>query len=226
MKVLVIDDDAKLGALLVQYLQQQGATALHAASPEEGLRRAKAEAPDVLVLDVMMPGMSGFDVLKALRARGDAVPVLMLTARGDLADKVAGLELGADDYLAKPFEPRELLARLQAVLRRGRLTGSAEVQVLGALSVDPGRKAAALKGKDLGLSALEFDALAILVQHSGQVLSRDQLMERLKGLEHEAFDRSVDVLVSRLRQKLKDDPRKPRYIRTVYGAGYEFLRQS
>jgi two-component system phosphate regulon response regulator OmpR len=226
MKVLVIDDDVKLGALLVQYLQQQGATALHVASPEEGLRRAKAEAPDVLVLDVMMPGMSGFDVLKALRARGDALPVLMLTARGDLADKVAGLELGADDYLAKPFEPRELLARLQAILRRGRLAGSAEVQVLGPLSVDHSRKAASLKGKDLGLSALEFDALAILVQHSGQVLTRDQLMERLKGLEHEAFDRSVDVLVSRLRQKLKDDPRKPRYIRTVYGTGYEFLRQA
>jgi DNA-binding response OmpR family regulator len=225
MKVLVIDDDVKLGALLVQYLQQQGATALHASSPEEGLRRAKAEAPDVLVLDVMMPGLSGFDVLKALRARGDAVPVLMLTARGDLADKVAGLELGADDYLAKPFEPRELLARLQAILRRGRLAASAEVQVVGALSVDPSRKTASLKGKDLGLSALEFDALAILVQHSGQVLTRDQLMERLKGMEHEAFDRSMDVLVSRLRQKLKDDPRKPRYIRTVYGAGYEFLRQ-
>jgi DNA-binding response OmpR family regulator len=226
MKVLVIDDDPKLGALLVQYLQQQGATALHALNPEEGLRRAKADAPDVLVLDVMMPGMSGLDLLKTLRGRGDAVPVLMLTARGDLADKVAGLELGADDYLAKPFEPRELLARLQAILRRGRLAGSAELQVLGALSVDHSRKAASLKGKDLGLSALEFDALAILVQHSGQVLTRDQLMERLKGMEHEAFDRSVDVLVSRLRQKLKDDPRKPRYIRTVYGAGYEFLRQT
>ena len=225
MKVLVIDDDIKLGALLVQYLQQQGAVALHAASPEEGLRRVKSESPDVLVLDVMMPGMSGFDVLKALRSRGDAVPVLMLTARGDLADKVSGLELGADDYLPKPFEPRELLARLHAILRRGRLAGSVEVQALGALTVDHSRKAAALKGKDMGLSALEFDALAILVQHSGQVLTRDQLMERLKGLEHEALDRSVDVLVSRLRQKLKDDPRKPRYIRTVYGAGYEFLRQ-
>ena len=225
MKVLVIDDDAKLGALLVQYLQQQGATAMHSLSPEEGLRRAKSDAPDVLVLDVMMPNLSGFDVLKALRTRGDAVPVLMLTARGDLADKVAGLELGADDYLPKPFEPRELLARLQAILRRGRLAGSAEVQELGILSIDHGRKAASLKGKDLGLSALEYEALAVLVRHMGQVLTRDQLMERLKGLEHEAFDRSVDVLVSRLRQKLKDDPRKPRFIRTVYGAGYEFLRQ-
>ena len=225
MKVLVIDDDLKLGALLVQYLQQQGATALHVPNPEESLRRLKSEAPDVLVLDVMMPTLSGFDVLKALRARGDAVPVLMLTARGDLADKVAGLELGADDYLAKPFEPRELLARLQAILRRGRLAGAAEVQELGSLTVDHSRKSASLKGKDLGLSALEYEALAILVRHMGQVLSRDQLMERLKGLEHEAFDRSVDVLVSRLRQKLKDDPRKPRYIRTVYGAGYEFLRQ-
>ena len=226
MKVLVIDDDAKLGALLVQYLQQQGAVALHALTPEEGLRRAKADAPDVLVLDVMLPGMNGFEVLKALRQRGDALPVLMLTARGELADKVAGLELGADDYLPKPFEPRELLARLQAILRRGRLAGSADVETLGGLSIDHGRKGASLKGRDLGLSALEYEALAVLARHSGQVLSRDQLMERLKGIEHDAFDRSVDVLVSRLRQKLKDDPRKPRYIRTVYGAGYEFLRQA
>jgi two-component system phosphate regulon response regulator OmpR len=226
MKVLVIDDDAKLGALLVQYLQQQGAVALHALTPEEGLRKLKSEAPDVLVLDVMMPVLSGFDVLKDLRARGDALPVLMLTARGDLADRVAGLEMGADDYLAKPFQPRELLARLQAILRRGRLAGALEMQDLGHLTVDHGRKSASLKGKDLGLSALEYEALAILVRHVGQVLTRDQLMERLKGLEHEAFDRSVDVLVSRLRQKLKDDPRHPRYIRTVYGAGYEFLRQA
>ena len=225
MKVLVIDDDVKLGDLLVQYLHQQGASALHAVNPEDGLRKLKAFGPDVLVLDVMMPGMSGLDLLKELRTRGDAVPVLMLTARGDLADKVAGLELGADDYLSKPFEPRELLARLQAILRRGRLAGSVEVEELGALTLDHNRKAASLKGKDLGLSALEYEAMAILVRHAGQVLSRDQLMERLKGLEHEAFDRSVDVLVSRLRQKLKDDPRRPRFIRTVYGAGYEFLRQ-
>src|SRR5689334_1468995 len=126
MKVLVIDDDVKLGALLVQYLQQQGVTALHAAGPEEGLRRAEAEAADGLGLGLMMAGMGGFERLKALRARGDNQPVLMLSARGELADKVAGLELGADDYLAKPFEPRELLARLQAILRRGRLAASAE----------------------------------------------------------------------------------------------------
>ncbi len=226
MKVLVVDDDPKLGALLVRYLQQQGATALHVANPEEGLRRVRSEAPDVLVLDVMMPQLSGLEMLKTLRGRGDNVPVLMLTARGELADKVAGLELGADDYLAKPFEPRELLARLQAILRRGRLAGSAEAQKLGALVVDHGRKSASLKGRDLALSALEFEALAILVRHMGQVLTRDQLMERLKGFEHEAFDRSVDVLISRLRQKLKDDPRKPQFIRTVYGAGYEFLRQA
>lgn len=224
MKTLVLDDDPKLGKLVVDYLAKNGVVARHAATVKDFERLLKQEPPDVLVLDVMLPEKDGFQVLRELREKGESLPVLMLTARGELSDKVLGLELGADDYLSKPFEPRELLARLQALARRSRPV-TAGVTRHGALTLDHGRRAAMLNGKDLELSAYEFAGMASLAASMGRVLTRDQLMERLKGLEHESFDRSLDVLVSRLRQKLGDDARKPRFIKTVYGAGYLFLEQ-
>jgi DNA-binding response OmpR family regulator len=178
----------------------------------------------VVVLDVMLPGKDGLQVLRELRQKGGPMPALMLSARGELSDKILGLELGADDYLAKPFEPSELLARLNALARRSRPPAHGASQ-FGALTLDHDRKEARLGGKDLGLSAYEFAGLAALTASNGMTLSRDQLMERLKGLEHDAKDRSLDVLVSRLRQKLGDEPRKPKYIKSVYGEGYAFLKQ-
>lgn len=224
MKVLVLDDDPKLGRLVVDYLAKHGVTAKQAVTPRDFERVLRQDPADVLVLDVMLPEKDGFAVLRELRARGDATPVLMLTARGELADKVLGLETGADDYLPKPFEPRELLARLQALARRAK-PASGGVTQHGALHLDHGRRSASLKGQDLGLSAYEFAALAALAASAGRVLSRDQLMDRLRGTEHEASDRSLDVLVSRLRKVLGDDPRKPSFIKTVYGSGYLFLEQ-
>ncbi len=224
MKVLVLDDDPKLGRLVVDYLAKNAVVARHAAAAREFEKLLKQEPPDVVVLDVMLPEKDGYQVLKELRERGESIPVIMLTARGELSDKVLGLELGADDYLAKPFEPRELLARLQALARRGRPM-NAGVTRHGALVLDHGRRAAALNGRDLELSAYEFAGLASLAASVGRVLTRDHLMERLKGIEHESYDRSLDVLVSRLRQKLGDDARHPRFIKTVYGAGYLFLEQ-
>jgi two-component system phosphate regulon response regulator OmpR len=224
MKVLVLDDDPKLGRLVVDYLSKHGVAAKHAAEPRAFERLLRQDPADVLVLDVMLPDKDGFAVLRELRGRGDSTPVLMLTARGELADKVLGLETGADDYLPKPFEPRELLARLQALARRAKPSSGGTTQH-GALSLDHGRRSASLGGTDLGLSAYEFAALAALAASAGRVLSRDQLMDRLRGTEHEATDRSLDVLVSRLRKLLGDDPRKPRFIKTVYGTGYVFLEQ-
>ena len=224
MKTLILDDDPKLGKLVVEYLSKNGVIARHVTTAKDFERQIKQDPPDVVVLDVMLPEKDGFQVLRELRAKGESLPVMMLTARGELTDKVLGLELGADDYLSKPFEPRELLARLQALSRRNRPV-TAGITRHGALTLDHGRRSAALNGKDLELSAYEFAGMASLAASMGRVLTRDQLMERLKGLEHESFDRSLDVLVSRLRQKLGDDARKPRFIKTVYGAGYLFLEQ-
>jgi two-component system phosphate regulon response regulator OmpR len=225
MKVLILDDDPKLGKLVVDYLAKHGVTARLAVHARDFERLMHQDPPDAAVMDVMLPDKDGLQVLKELREKGERLPVLMLSARGELTDKVLGLELGADDYLAKPFEPRELLARLQALLRRSRPATSGSTQ-FGALTLDHSRRQAVLGGRDLDLSAYEFAGLAALAAAAGRVMSRDQLMERLKGLEHESFDRSLDVLVSRLRQKLGDDARKPRFIKTVYGAGYLFLEQT
>jgi DNA-binding response OmpR family regulator len=224
MKVLILDDDPKLGKLVVDYLAKHGVTARLAVHARDFERMLHQDPPDAAVLDVMLPEKDGLQVLRELREKGERLPVLMLSARGELADKVLGLELGADDYLAKPFEPRELLARLQALQRRSRPVSSGSTQH-GPLLLDHSRRQANLEGRDLELSAYEFAGLAALAAAAGRVMSRDQLMERLKGLEHESYDRSLDVLVSRLRQKLGDDARKPRFIKTVYGAGYLFLEQ-
>jgi DNA-binding response OmpR family regulator len=221
-RVLLIDDDEALGGLLTEYLDQFGFTVKAVTRPEDGLRAVQADPPDIVVLDVMMPGMDGFAVCRRLR-ESSRVPVVMLTARGGVMDRIVGLELGADDYLPKPFEPRELVARLQAVLRRGAARDADEVVRLGRLEVDLGGHAARLDGKPLELTAAEIALLGLLVRNRRAALSRDRILEATRGLDWEAYDRSVDVLVSRLRQKLGDDPRNPTFIKTVRGLGYRFI---
>jgi two-component system phosphate regulon response regulator OmpR len=219
-RVLVIDDDRKLCGLLSAYLGGSGFEVLTAHDADEGLRLLRADHPDLVVLDVMLPGMDGFETCRAIR-RASAVPIVMLTARGDVTDRVVGLELGADDYMQKPFEPRELVARIQAILRRGRSTD--DVWTFGALRVDPQRRSAYLNDEQVPLTTAEFDLLELLIRSRGRVLSRGNILDQVKGETWDAFDRSIDVLVSRLRQKLDDDPRQPRYVRTVRGSGYAFV---
>jgi len=218
--VLVIDDDRKLRGLLTEYLATVGFEVIAAGRAEDGLRLLRSERPQIVILDVMLPGMDGFEVCRSIR-RESAVPIIMLTARGDVTDRVVGLELGADDYLAKPFEPRELVARIEAILRRGR--GSSETWSFGELRVDPSRRSATLDGVDLALTTAEFDLLEMLVRSRGRVLSRSHILDGVRGDGWDSLDRSIDVLVSRLRNKLGDDPRQPRFVRTVRGAGYAFV---
>jgi DNA-binding response OmpR family regulator len=222
IKALLIDDDRKLAALLTEYLLRFEIQLLQAANGDDGLRQLRLESPDCVLLDVMLPGKDGFEICREIRSSSD-VPVVMLTARGEVADRIVGLEIGADDYLPKPFEPRELAARIQAVLRRKQAPARGEILRCGDLEVDMSRRSARRGTEDLRLTALEFDALAIFARYPGTVLHRERLVDLLKGGEWDPVNRSLDVLVSRLRQKLGDDPHLPRYLKTVRGTGYLFL---
>jgi DNA-binding response OmpR family regulator len=195
-----------------------------AASGVAGLERLGAEPYDALVLDLSLPDMDGLEVCRRLRARSD-VPVLMLTARGDAMDRVVGLELGADDYLPKPFEPRELLARLRAILRRGRSPQRAALLQYGRLEIDRDARVVRLDGIEKPLTSFQFALLVALAENAGRVLSRDALMDLVRGEKLDAFDRSIDVHVSRIRAAIEDDPKKPRRIITVRGTGYVFAKQ-
>jgi DNA-binding response OmpR family regulator len=217
-RVLIIDDDERLNDLLTKYLGRFGFSVRSAVHPKAGLRALKEDPPDVLVLDVMLPDMDGFAVCRKVRETS-GIPIVMLTARGDVADRVVGLELGADDYLPKPFEPRELVARIQAVLRRQDRVDSRDTRV-GALTLNWTGHSARMEGRDLALTTAEFELLGLLARNRGRVLSRDRILDQTRGIDWEAYDRSVDVLVSRLRQKLGDNPKQPRLIRTVRGVGY------
>ena len=221
-RVLIIDDDERLTTLLAEYLGGFGFAVRAAKHPEAGLRMLKLDPPDLLVLDVMLPDMDGLSVCRKIRETS-RIPIIMLTARGDVTDRIVGLELGADDYLPKPFEPRELVARMQAVLRRG---NPEEMEIIrsGAVEVNFSTRTARLDGRELPLTAAEFELLGFLVRNPGRVLSRERIMEGTHGINWEAFDRSIDVLISRLRQKLGDEARQPVFIRTVRGVGYSFMR--
>jgi two-component system phosphate regulon response regulator OmpR len=220
--ILVIDDDLKLNRLLQEYLSQHHFQVVAATHPDEGLSLLRRRKPDLVILDVMLPDQDGFEVCKQIR-KESVVPIIMLTARGDVMDRVVGLELGADDYLGKPFEPRELLARIQSVLRRANPQETAEVLAAGKLTIDLAKHAANLGGAELELTAMEYEILALFMKNPGRVLDRDTLLESMRGLEWEAYDRSMDVLISRLRQKLGDDPKHPEYIKTIRGTGYMFI---
>ena len=224
-RVLIIDDDRKLAAMLVDYLRPRGIAAEVALDAKRGLAALAAGSFDAVVLDVMLPDLDGFEVCRRVRASSD-VPVLMLTARGDPEDRVVGLELGADDYLPKPFDPRELLARLHAIVRRRSGGGAARPSVLrfGRLAIDPAARQVRRDGVLCPLTAYQFDILYLLARNAGRVLSRDAILERLRHSSHEAFDRSIDVHVSRIRAAIEDDPRRPTRLVTVRGAGYQFAR--
>lgn len=234
-KLLLIEDDPRLADMIRTYLVEAGWRVQRVADGKSGLALAARESFDVVVLDLMLPDMDGLDVCRALRAAhsapaksGPSTPILMLTARGDAMDRVIGLEIGADDYVAKPFEPRELLARLRALVRRSRAgsgpAAGAEVLVFGSLEIDRGAREVRLAGEAVALTSYQFDLLAALAEHAGRVLSRDMLMDLLKGHALEAFDRSIDVHISRIRAAIEADPKRPRRILTVRGAGYVFAR--
>jgi DNA-binding response OmpR family regulator len=219
-RVLIIDDDERLNTLLTKYLAPFGFSVRAVTHPDAGLRALKADPPDLLVLDVMLPDTDGLAVCRKVRETS-RIPIIMLTARGDVADRIVGLELGADDYLPKPFEPRELVARMQAVLRRGAHEDEDIVRV-GPLELNWMTRSASLKGRALPLTTAEFELLGLLVRNRGRVLTRDRIMEAMRGVDAEAYDRSIDVLVSRVRQKLGDDAKRSIFIRTVRGIGYSF----
>ncbi|MEW5983970.1 MAG: response regulator transcription factor [Acidobacteriota bacterium] len=220
IRILIIDDDERLNALLTEYLGRFGFAVRTATHPQDGLRLLRAEPPDLLVLDVMLPQIDGLTLCRKVR-ESSRIPIIMLTARGDVADRILGLELGADDYLPKPFEPRELVARMQAVLRRGASDGEESMRV-GTLEVNWMTRSVVLNGRALSLTAAEFELLGLLVKNRGRVLGRDRIIEAMRGIDWEAYDRSVDVLVSRVRQKLGDDAKRSTFIRTVRGVGYSF----
>jgi len=222
-RILLIEDDARLAEMVSEYLGEAGFRVSVAAAGRAGLERLAREPFDALVLDLMLPDMDGLEVCRQLRARSD-VPLLMLTARGDAADRIVGLEIGADDYLPKPFEPRELLARLRAILRRGRSAAAAKLLRFGRLEIDRDARAARLNGEARPLTSYQFALLVAFAENAGRVLSRELLMDLVKGEPLEAFDRSIDVHVSRVRAAIEDDPKRPRRIVTVRGAGYVFAK--
>jgi two-component system phosphate regulon response regulator OmpR len=223
--VLIVDDDTRLSAMLAEYLTGNGFRVTTAAAALEGIAEIARRPPDAVVLDVMLPDIDGFEACRRIRQVSD-VPVLMLTAKGEETDRIVGLELGADDYLPKPFNPRELLARLKAILRRRGAPGTGAPGLLrfGRLEIDPGSRTVRLDGRPCDLTSYQFDLLVALARNAGRTLSRDQLMDMVKGQELEAFDRSIDVHVSRIRAVIETDPRHPRRIVTVRGTGYVFAR--
>lgn len=220
---LFIEDDERLGRLTSEYLRNHGVLVSRVADGIRGLEEALHHRYDVILLDIMLPGKDGFQVCRELRGRSD-VPVIVLTARGEEADRVLGLELGADDYVPKPFSARELLARIRAVVRRarGRAGPSTQAVRVGALAIDPTAHRAMLDGRELDLTSYEFSILRALVERAGRVLTRDELMDIARGNAEEAFDRSIDVHISRLRHKLGDDAKRPALIKTVRGVGYVY----
>jgi DNA-binding response OmpR family regulator len=227
-RLLLIDDDARLAAMVGDYLRNAGFEVDVAATLAAGRERLRDGSYDALLLDLMLPDGDGLDFTRNLRAdaRTRRLPLLMLTARGEPLDRIVGLELGADDYLGKPFEPRELLARVKALLRRAQPEAAAdEVLRFGRLEVDLGARQARLDGKSCELTGHQFELLAVLAQAAGRVLSRDQIMDALRGHPMEAFDRSIDVHVSRIRAEIEDDPKNPQRVLTVRGVGYLFAKR-
>jgi DNA-binding response OmpR family regulator len=223
-RILIVEDDSRLAEMLLEYLGQAGFSVTLAPLGATALEKLSEANYDAVVLDLMLPDMDGLNVCRQLRAKYDT-PVLMLTARGDAVDRIVGLELGADDYLPKPFEPRELVARLRAIMRRrGGGTAGERPLHFGRLQLDTAARSVRLDGKPCELTGYQFDLLVALAKNAGRVLTREVLMDLVKGEEFESFDRSIDVHISRIRAAIEDNPKKPRRIITVRAAGYVFAK--
>jgi DNA-binding response OmpR family regulator len=222
-RILLIEDDSRLAEMVRDYLDGAGFRATRAATGAAGLALQAREPFDAIVLDLMLPDMDGLDICRQIRARS-ATPILMLTARGDAMDRVVGLEMGADDYLPKPFEPRELLARLKAILRRSKAPRGSDVLRFGRIEIDRDAREVRLDGEARPLTSHQFALLTALAEHAGRVMSRDALMDIVKATPLEAFDRSIDVHISRIRAAIEDDPKQPRRVITVRGVGYVFAK--
>lgn len=221
-EILMIDDDEDLNHLVAEYLARFGHQLRSAITATKGLKELRRKVPDLIILDVMLPDTDGLTLCREIRTEFD-VPIIMLTARGELADKVMGLELGADDYIAKPFEPRELVARIQSIIRRSEKRLTQQALVFEGLRLEKETRAVSLEGEELNLTTLEFELLLLLMESHGRVLSRNRLIERLRGIDAEVYDRSVDMLICRLREKLNDDSQKPKFIKTIRLTGYQFV---
>ena len=231
--LLLIEDDLRLAQMVADYLRQAGFSCEHAGDGQSGLARVQTGGVDLVVLDLMLPDMDGLEVCRRIRSlpgSASQVPVLMLTAKGDPMDRIIGLELGADDYLPKPFEPRELLARIKAILRRkpakaGDATDAKSHMNFGSLEIDRDARQVSVRGTLCELTSYQFDLLVALAERAGRVLTRDQIMEAVRGRELEAFDRSIDVHMGRIRAAIEVDPKEPKRILTVRGVGYVFAKQ-
>ena len=222
-RILLIEDDPRLARLVEDYLSEAGFRVSHASRGRDGADAALLNQFDAIILDLMLPDIDGLEVCRLVRSKS-ATPILMLTARGDAMDRIIGLEMGADDYLPKPFEPRELLARLRAILRRAQTAAPAHVMRFGRLEVDKDAREVRIDGIARPLTSYQFDVVIALAERAGRVLSRDALFDIVKGESIEAFDRSIDVHISRIRSALEDNPKKPRRVLTVRGAGYVFAK--
>jgi OmpR family response regulator RpaB len=220
--LLMIDDDVDLNALLTEYLARFGHRLVTATTARQGMLQLRREQPDLIILDIMLPDTDGLTLCREIRTESD-VPIIMLTARGEVADRVLGLELGADDYLAKPFEPRELVARVQSIIRRSASRGKQDSLTSDGLKLEKETRRVSLDGVDVDLTTMEFELLCVLMESHGRVMSRNRLIERLRGIDADVYDRSIDMLVSRLRDKLGDDSHAPRFIKTVRLTGYQFV---
>jgi two-component system, OmpR family, phosphate regulon response regulator OmpR len=232
-RLLMIEDDSRLAQMVTQYLGQSGFTVTHASDGQSGLAQLQGHSsdpmPNLVILDLMLPDMDGLEVCKRIRAlpgTAGRTPILMLTAKGDPMDRIVGLEIGADDYLPKPFEPRELLARIRAVLRRnGTADTSDQPMQFGSLQIDRDARTVSVAEQPCDLTSYQFDLLVALAERAGRVLTRDQIMEAVRGRELDAFDRSIDVHMGRIRAAIEQDPKNPKRILTVRGVGYVFARQ-
>ena len=223
-RLLIIDDDARLAAMVSDYLTAAGFVVERRFTGREGLAALDGAAFDAVILDVMLPDIDGFEVCRTIRTRAET-PILMLTARGEEMDRIVGLEIGADDYLAKPFSPRELQARIRAILRRSRAPAAGAALRFGRLAIDRESRTVRVDGEEKILTSHQFDLLAALADNAGRVLNRERLLDLVKGEELDAFDRSIDVHISRIRAAIEDDPKHPRRIITVRGAGYVFAKK-
>ena len=222
-KVLIIDDDRKHSELLQAYFKRFGINLICALEAEDGFRKLNREDPDLVLLDIMLPGKDGFELCREIRKTSN-IPIIMLTARGDVIDRVSGLELGADDYIGKPFEPRELVARVQAILRRAEAAGPSGSKLeFEGLTIDTETRSVVVDGETVDLTSMEFELLLILARRHGRKMSRDDILSELRGIDAAILTRSVDIMISRLRGKLNDSVKPPRFIQTIWGKGYSFI---